>query len=256
MNIKSGIMLLVLAVLVAIGGWYLFTHSASLPKTLNENGDRQFKEETDYYTIQAIYPNTTRLGTRTDSTPGADQKAVQKMESFVSQTVAAFKRDVSGMLTEDEKARIKESGFKYALGISYHAYNSGDYASFEFDLYQDTGGAHPNGFYQTFVFDLKGDEVALGDLFKPNSGYLERIASIARTQVEKRLTELAGEDATSTIFAEGLAPDVANYSNWIDNNGMLVFFIPPYQAAAYAAGSFEVHIPIDELADVIKPEVQ
>ncbi len=256
MNIKNGIILLVLAALVGIGSWYLFTHSQSLPKTLNEKGDRQVKEETDYYTIQAVYPNTTRLGTRTDSTPSADQKAVSTMESYVAQTVSAFKKEANNMLTEDEKTRLKEAGTKYALSIAYFAYNSGDYASFEYDLYQDTGGAHPNGFYKTFVFDLEGNEVRLNDLFKENTDYLGPISAAAKKQVAAQMKNMGANAGTSTIIAAGLDAKAENFTNWVDNDGILMFFIPPSQAAAYAAGSFVVRIPLDELEDILKPGVQ
>jgi hypothetical protein len=256
MNIKNGIILLVVALLVGIGSWYLFTHSQSLPKTLNEKGDRQVKEEADYYTVQAVYPNTTRLGTRTDSTANADQKAVSTMESYIEQTIATFKRDANKALTEQEKTRLKEAGLKYAISINYYPYNSGDFASFEYDISQDVGGAHPSTLYKTFVFDLKGNEVRLSDLFKENTDYLGRISAAAKKQVADQMKNMAGSASTSTIIAAGLDPKQENFANWVDNDGILMFFIPPNQAAASAAGSFIVRIPLDELEDILKPGIQ
>lgn len=255
MNIRTGIILLVLAVLVGIGGWYIFAHTQSLPHVLNENGDRQLKEESDYYTIQAIYPNVTRLSTRTDSSTAADKRAVDTIERWINDTASGFKDDASQMLTSDEEARLKEQGIKYSLSIAYHPYNSGSFVSEEFDIYQDTGGAHPNGFYKTFVFDLNGNQVGLDNLFT-SGDYLARIAAEAKAQVSEQIAERAGPEATSTIFAEGLAPNADNFANWVDDQGVLTIFIPPYQVAAYAAGSFEVRIPLDSLKDILKPGVQ
>lgn len=255
MTIRNGIIAILLAVLVGVGGWYLFVNNQSAPHVLNENGDRVIKEETDYYSIQVVYPNTTRLATRTDSSKAADERAVATIEKALNGFIADFKRNVNEMLTEDEKARLTEQKTKYSLNIAYRPYNSGSFVSEEFDIYQDTGGAHPNGFYKTLVFDLTGKEVSLGDLFS-NAGYLERIAAAAKTQVDAQLTARAGEDATSTVFTEGLAPKAENFSNWVDDQNTLVFLIPPYQAAAYAAGSFEVRIPIDDIKDITKPGIQ
>jgi hypothetical protein len=241
--------------LVGIGGWYVFTHTQSLPHELNENGDRQIKEDTDYYTIQAVYPNTTRLATRTDSSGEADKRAMATIENWVNQTIRTFKDDANQMLNADEKARLNEQGVKYALSIASHSYNSGSFVSEEFDIYQDTGGAHPNSAYKTLVFDLKGNQVALGDLFTSND-YLTRIAAEARKQVEAQIAQRAGAEATSTIFEEGLAPTNDNFVNWVDDQSILTIFIPPYQAAAYAAGSFEVRIPLQDLKDILKPGIQ
>jgi hypothetical protein len=256
MNIRTGIAVMVLAVLVGVGGWYVFTHTQSLPHELNANGDRQIKEDTDYYTIQAVYPNTTRLATRTDSSANADKQAVATIESWINQTVSTFKNDTSKMLTDDEKARLASSSIKYALSMAYHSYNSGSFVSEEFDLYQDTGGAHPINFYKTFVFDLKGNQVELSDLFVPGSDYLTRISAAAKTQVEAQIAARAGADATSTVIAEGVAATVDNFANWVDDQRTLTIFIPPYQAAAYAAGSFEIHIPLEDMKDILKPGIQ
>ncbi|HEV8677503.1 MAG TPA: DUF3298 domain-containing protein [Candidatus Paceibacterota bacterium] len=256
MSIRTGLFVIVLAVLVAIGGWYVFTHTQSLPHELNENGDRQVKEDTDYYTIQAIYPNATRLATRTDSSANADKRAVSAIESWINQSISSFKSDTSKMLSADEKARLMQANEKYALDIAYHPYNSGSFVSEEFDIYEDTGGAHPNSSYKTLVFDLKGNQVSLGDLFTPGTDYLGRIAAEAKTQVDAQVAQRIGADATSTIFADGLAPKEENFANWVDDQGILTIFIPPYQAAAYAAGSFEVHIPLTDLKDILKQGVQ
>lgn len=255
MTIKGGIVFLILAVLVALGGWYIFINSQALPHTLNSQGDRQIKEDTDFYTIQAVYPNSSKLASRTDSSASADEKAIQTIESYVIGTVATFKNNANSALTSDEKARLTEQKLKYSLGIAYQQYTSSSFASVELDVAEDTGGAHPINSYKTFVFDLKGDQVALSDLFTPGSDYLGRISEAATKQIGEQLVA-EGADASSSIIAEGVAPTADNFSNWVDKDGLLVFLIPPYQAAAYAAGSFEVHIPMSDLSDILKPGIQ
>lgn len=254
MNIRTGIILIILAVLVAIGGWYIYAHTQSLPHVLNENGDRQVKEDADYYTIQVTYPNATRLSTRTDSSASADQRAEGAIESWVNTTVADFKNQANQALTADEKARLDEQGIKYSLNISYRPYNSGSFVSEEFDISEDTGGAHPNNFYKTFVFDLKGNRVSLGDLFTSND-YLNRIAAEAKQQVGEQLVARAGAEASSTLVKDGVSAKEENFADWVDDQGILRIFIPPYQAAAYAAGAFEVTIQLSDLKDILKPNI-
>ena len=256
MTIRNGIIVLLLAVVVGVGGWYVFTHTQSLPHVLTENGDRLIKEDTDYYTVQVVYPNTTRLSTRTDSSKQADDRAVAAIEADMKDTVSLFKNNANKALTTEEKARLAEQKVKYSLNIGNHAYNSGSFVSYEFDLFEDTGGAHPINAYKTLVFDLKGNQVKLGDLFTSNE-YLNRIAAEAKKQVEAQLTSrTGGEDAASALVADGVAAREENFSNWVDNEGVLTIFIPPYQAAAYAAGSFEVRIPLQDLKDILKPGIQ
>ena len=246
---------ILLAILIGVLGWYVFTHTQSLPHVLTENGDRLIKEETEYYTVQAVYPNTTRLATRTDSSKAADERAVSTIESMIKDTAAAFKRTSNEALTDAEKARLADQNIKHSLNIANRAYNSGSFVSYEFGIFEDTGGAHPVNYYKTVAFDLKGNKVELKDLFT-SGDYLNRIATEAKTQVETQLAQRAGAEATSTLMLEGIAPTEKNFSHWVNNDGVLTIFIPPYQAAAYAAGSFEVRIPLQDLKDILKPGIQ
>jgi hypothetical protein len=120
----------------------------------------------------------------------------------------------------------------------------------------DTGGAHPNNFYKTLVFDLNGNTVALGDLFNPGSNYLDAISQIAQTQVAAQLEQRAGAGAADSIIADGLSAKEENFQNFVVDSDRIRIFIPPYQAAAYAAGSFEVQIPLADLEDILKPDVK
>jgi hypothetical protein len=120
----------------------------------------------------------------------------------------------------------------------------------------DTGGAHPSNSYKTLVFDLKGNTVALGDLFQSGSNYLERIASSSKAQVRAQLKQRAGAEALDTIIADGIAPKAENFENFVVDSDRIRIFIPPYQAAPYAAGAFEVQIPLADVKDILKPDVK
>ena len=87
------------------------------------------------------------------------------------------------------------------------------------------------------------------------SVYLSRIATEAEAQVKAQMTERLGTDWQGALFEEGFAPNDDNYSNWIIDGQTLRIYFPPYQVAAYAAGSFEVSIPLSQLRDILKPGV-
>ncbi len=253
---RRGIVAVVLILIVLIiGGWYFFINRGpAISYTVIESGDRQHKEETDFYTIQMTYPDETPLVERGGW--GAENSAQDAIEELLQDEMQDFKSIVAENLTETEKARLQENLIKYSLNVAYRPYSSGEYVSYEFDVFTDTGGAHPNNYYRTLVFDLEGRTVALGDLFQSGSSYLERISEEATRQVTEQITQRAGADAVATLMQEGLAPRAENFENFVVDSDRLRIFIPPYQAAAYAVGSFEVQIPLYDIRDILKPEVR
>jgi hypothetical protein len=244
----------VILIVLIIGGWYLFVNRGpAVPYTVIENGDRQHKEDTEFYTIQTNYPDETPLAERGGW--GAEDRALGTIEETIEDEINAFKAVAKENLTDEEKTRLQENLIKYSLNIAYRPYSSGSYVSYEFDVFTDTGGAHPNNYYRTLVFDLDGRTVELGDLFT-NENYLERISTEATRQVTEQITQRAGAEAVSTLITDGLAPRVENFDNFVVDSDRLRIFIPPYQAAAYAVGSFEVQIPLYDIRDILKPEVR
>lgn len=146
-------------------------------------------------------------------------------------------------------------GRRYEYAVSYAEFASPHFVSYRYDIYEDTGGAHPNGFYRTFVFDKEGREVPLQALFAPGADYLTKIAREARAQVEEEVEVRLGSDAIPALFAEGLAPEANNFSNFVVDQDTLRFFLPPYQVAPYAAGPFQVDIPFSLFEGMLAPDV-
>ena len=104
-----------------------------------------------------------------------------------------------------------------------------------------SGAAHPYHFSQTVNYDLEqGKDIALIDLFLPNSDYLQTIAAYCAAQLK---TRNIGFD---TGFTQGADPTPDNYRNWnITADGLLITF-DEYQVAAYAAGPQTVIVPYSE----------
>ena len=192
------------------------------------NGDYVYTEDKPYYTIKATYPNNSVV------------------EKWVADAIATFKdQNHLDTLTADD-IRIQGLGEdkKYSLELSYVAYTSVATRSYVFTAYDDTLGAHPNSWYKSFVFNVDGIELSLMQaLHAAGKAYtLQTIATEARAQIEDQLTKEGVDDVGGTIFAEGFAPTEDNFKNFALNDKELLIFIPPYQVAPYAAGSFEVRL--------------
>lgn len=220
-----------------------------LAGTLTDQGDYLYTENKDYYTIQAAYPANTPLE------PAADAKARATIEQALADEIANFKQD-SGLNTltpDDIKVQGLSADHHYALDMEYKMYTSSTTVSYAYQVYADTLGAHPNGYYMTFTFDQDGNQVMLADLFDPASSWLADISKAVTTQVTAQIKALTGGgDASMDIYPEGVAATPDNFKSFYLDGDTLGILIPPYQVAAYAAGSFDVRIPLASLAKDLK----
>src|SRR3989344_6541864 len=156
---QAGVALLVLIIL-AVGFGFGASKSGTgvpLPQeqhvlagTKMADGSYTYSENADYYTVEAAYPATQPL-----------------VEQALASRIAEFKRsgDFANLTAEDIKIQGLSPDRKYALDMQYKAYAGSGYVSYLYSIYEDTLGAHPNGYYLTFVFDKNGDMVTLGQLF-------------------------------------------------------------------------------------------
>lgn len=223
-----------------------------LPGTLSQDGTSYTYTYTDgkYYSVTATYPAHTSLAGDADAT------ARVALEAGLASQVNDFKSMLEQSITPEEKARMDQDGGQYAFDAEYQEFTSPHFDSYLYTIYEDTGGAHPNGYFATFVFDQHGNQLDLRDLFTvASSTYLARIAPLAEAQVKAQITERLGANSQGMLFEDGFAPTDDNYSNFVVDGGDLHFFFPPYQVAAYAAGNFDVSIPLSSLSDILAPGV-
>lgn len=140
-----------------------------------------------------------------------------------------------------------DKGEEYYLESGYTIEFANDnLVSVEFGEESFTGGAHPNHSSQTINFDLKNNKpIKLGDLFKPNSKYLQKLSQLSKEGLGDNLQ-----------FEEGIAPLAKNFSDFlITKKGLLILF-DEYQVAPYAAGPQQVLINYPELKEfLIKTEL-
>ena len=115
---------------------------------------------------------------------------------------------------------------------------------FDFSFYSD-GAAHPGLYSLTLNYDLgQGRELALGELFLPNSNYLETISNYC-------LEELRKQPYFDSFTTSGADPTIENYRNWnITPDGLMITF-DTYQVAPGAAGPQVIQISFEQLRQII-----
>lgn len=254
-----GVVILV-GLVLAFTVWYMATHKAPEPytgipevatTTPEALAPKVIEEHGQYYDIEVSYPAETALKASLGN--DADQEAVSLMQDFVEDSVSEFKKqgNFENLTPEDVQIMGLSVDRKESIQIAFEEKHGEKTVSYVYTLFVDTLGAHPNTFYRTFTFDLAtGAELDIASLFLPRSDYLRRLSAISQFELAKSL----GEFADVEYIAQGTGPDPLNYQSFVIEDGNLVLLFPPYQVAPYAAGSQEVSIPLEQVAEILKPE--
>lgn len=240
--------------------WYMATHEPKVVTPVGETpttpGTYEKKTLTDngqYYDAQASYPAQTPLL----ATAGAeaDQAAVYLMKSFAETQIEAFKErsGFDAFTAEDITMMGLDQGRKYSLDIDFETSTSPSTVTFVYTIYEDTLGAHPNGYFRTFTFNTKtGAGVHLDDLFQ--GPYLERLSEIARAKLAVSIAKASGGEANIEYIESGTLPIADSFQNFALKDDTFVLIFPPYQVGPYALGVQMVEIPMSELGDILTAE--
>ena len=181
---------------------------------------------------------------QTPQLTGSDDPRVlafnQSLSNLVNQEVETYRKSFQELpLTPNSNGSFLEATYSIVSQI-------GDLWSFKFDFsfYADTA-AHPGLNSLTLNYDLgQGQELALSDLFLPESNYLDVIA-------EYCMNELLKQPFADSSSLEGAQPTPENYRNWnIEPGGVMITF-DAYQVAPGAAGAQTIVVPYDHLAALI-----
>lgn len=181
---------------------------------------------------------------RTPNLTGSDDPRVrafnEEMDAIVNTAAAQFKQDLAGVPPTPISAG---SSFDVRFELTSPP---GDIFSIKFEMEgYVTGAAHPYHISRTANFDLEhGRDLALSELFKPGSDYLQLLSSYC-------ISQLSSRDLILDEISAGAAPTSENYRNWnITADGFLITF-DEYQVAPYAAGPQIVSVPYAELKAVL-----
>ena len=118
-----------------------------------------------------------------------------------------------------------------------------------------TGGTG-NSFVVGYIFDRRiGAELTIADLFVDDS-YLVRLSTLSREALGERISK--EELASDPEWVEsGTAPTAENFDNiLLLADGTILVRFDKYQVAAGVEGVVEVVLPLDEIADLLKPEIR
>ena len=120
------------------------------------------------------------------------------------------------------------------------------------EYYSNTGGAHPNMVYKTYVVDVTdGYKETFESMIEPYGLTTDEVVDFAvagfREEHGEALFETADTDALKTRV------DMFTRTNqWYFNENGLVLFANPYDIAAYAYGVLECEISYEELEQGLK----
>lgn len=206
-----------------------------LPKNITESNKPKMFEITADYPELANAPNAAKFN--------------QIVKSIIDGQVGEFRTSMLAQTAEDLKY-FKQLGAGNYLQIGYNVEHADEnIVSIGFFASTFTGGAHPNYYSFAVNFDAaNGRELKLGDLFKPNSGYLQKISAYSIKKLRERLSDGSDDEWISS----GAEAKEENYKSWnVTRHGILINF-DPYQVASYAAGPQEVLIPFEELKEIIR----
>lgn len=249
---QTGITLLVLAVLAVVAGvWASYSRPVAqepaqvqdlLGGTATSTGQMEYRELSDCFDIDALYPASTGLSAT------ADAKAREFIQTRLKHEIDQFKSDND--VSDRDPAQTKALGIctdrKFTLQLQYKQYVGQGMVSYFYTVYADSLGAHPNLYFITFTFDQNGKIVSIEDVLRSND--LSHLSQLVTADVTAQLKRrLKMDDVSGAIFNEGLTPNDNNYGNFVVDGSDLLVEIPPYQVAAWAAGTFEVRIPLSEL---------
>ncbi len=167
--------------------------------------------------------------------------------------MAEFRKAMLAQTAEDLKWSKERGMNNYSETYYSITYADDEVISVWYGNSSFSGGAHPNSNSFTLNFDLKtGREISIGDLFKPNSKYLQVLSTYCVQELKKEVEEASDDE----WIRNGAGPKAENYRSWnISKNGIVVNF-DAYQVAAYVAGPQEVVVPFAELRSIFGKSYQ
>ncbi len=199
-------------------------------------GDVHISEETAGFVITLAYPVL------------CSSDATRILRDHVTHALAEFK-------LEFPEHDLTEFPHKYEMIVQYKTWSAGNgrLASVKLHTMAYTGGAHPNNWPETWVFDLvTGKPLTLADLFVKTEDALIEIAPVVRTALKKTLGQMCLED----MLLPGTTPTPDNYADFVLTDQGVTFFFAPYQVAPYAAGEQAVSIPYQQLETFLSPKLK
>jgi hypothetical protein len=167
----------------------------------------------------------------------------QASDAIVAEEIGAFKKNVSEIASQPDPSDL---GSDLNIDFAPTMAQNGIVSVLMRVSFYSAGAAHPGSYSRVINYDLRASKMlALQDLFKPNSNYLEVISAACLDDLKTRGV-LGWEDRA--------LPKPENYQAWnITPDGLLITF-DEYQVAPYASGPQSVTIAYEKLNAIIRPD--
>lgn len=143
-----------------------------------------------------------------------------------------------------------QSNIIYELNMSYEKYEYKNYISYVYNVEEYTGGAHPNHYIFTVIYDKELNKIiSIVDLINVNKNILNRLSILSRNELLSNYAININDNNLKDMFYNGTNPIITNFKNIaFTNEGILIIF-ERYSIAPYYMGEFKIIIPYDKILD-------
>lgn len=227
MKFRYVIALVVFVMLITFFSFFSFDKEVEVRATINNiDEDNAIKvksivENDEKYDIQVYYPETKN----------------DKLNEIITERILEY---------VDNFKKENENNFKQSiLTIKYDTYEYGDYISFLFTNVIDTGGAHPNTFLSSIVYNLKREEeIDISYLVNKNKDFLNFLSDFSYNKLKEN--ENIVQSNTMNMLKEGTTGNKVNFKTFVFSEEGAKFFFERYQVAPYYLGEFSVTLPYEK----------
>lgn len=208
--------------------------SSNSDKNNPELGIHSVIEEEDYQTIAVHYPVT------------GYEKVDSTLSAFASNSIELFKQETANTY------RNHEDNWPYELHIDYEiVFKTSRHLSILFRESKYLGGPQPDSTIYTFNFNLEeGKELALKDLFKRSSTYLEIISKYVYDQIIEN--NVLGLKLERYWVIQGTAALESNYKHFLFTENGIIIVLEKNQVGPAAIGEPQIVIPFDVFTSQIE----
>ena len=220
----------------------------------------------------AIKPDFT-INTKAAEITVAVESALKKHPGLAADCLAEGKRWAEKMRQDADKERRESpvmfpEGRRWSLEREYTSRSLvGRYVSILRADYSFTGGAHPNTYVDTILWDRDARRrISIRPFFKEsadNGPTMTALAKLVRAAVaaEKKAREIPLDDDPDKQFAKAIKPQLIGIgpvslapSTLADKSSGLTFHFSPYAVGAYAEGPYTVFVPWTDLRPYLSAE--
>lgn len=238
-NNKGFICAIIILIIIYIMFVFLYKEGQKYKSVNVSNMGVQANPLSDFYTLKELKREDTNLKCSIYIPNTRDEKLNKYIQINIEEYILNLHNLIKNKNLE---------GYKSTLDISFDTYIGVEekYISFVFHIFVDNGGAHPNIYIWSVIYDIKGKEIInIDSISQKYPNFLVDISEYSYNELLKN--KEIKESKAYDILKEGTAPTRDNFRNLaIDKNNLIIFF-EKYQVAPYVLGEFKLEIPMKNI---------